>query len=443
MYPGKGPTTQLRQVLVYNDSTGRTQYTNALGPIDNITGFPIGTFSASLFTVRTVSSSVTVDFRSGSGAPSTTSGSGAMYLRTDGAADTALYFQVRAGVTITQSINDYTPLRATARWGDPVRLVATLNNVTSGLSSVDSVSFSTNDRILLTNQTTTSQCGIFTANSSTWIRAKDANSASTTGVLGSKVGSGSINYVSEGTIFANRFFFVANSDPFSADIAEVGGGGVTLVYSEWITGQSFTTFTQKQPVRTASRTNLALSGLGTVGGVSLVAGDRVLVLGQTTQANNGIYVASAGAWSRSTDANSNGFFKLLGMVVYVSEGTDAGAVFYLTPTTVFLGTTALTYAQLGSSITTVTPITTNYTVLSTDCTIAVGAIVAPITVTLPATPSLGRVIYVKDVTGVGATQNITVSGNGNTIDGSATSLISTNFGSLALEFTGVEWSIVG
>jgi hypothetical protein len=176
--------------------------------------------------------------------------------------------------------------------------------------------------------------------------------------------------------------------------------------------------------------------------VSLVAGDRVLALGQTTQANNGIYVAAAGSWSRSTDANSNGFFKLLGMVVYVCEGTDAGAVFYLTPTTVFLGSTALTYAQLGSFITTVTPITTSYTVISTDCTIAVGAIVAPITVTLPATPSVGRVIYVKDVTGVGATQNITISGNGNTIDGSATSLISTDFGSRILEYTGTEWSLI-
>jgi hypothetical protein len=90
----------------------------------------------------------------------------------------------------------------------------------------------------------------------------------------------------------------------------------------------------------------------------------------------------------------------------------------------------------------VTPITTNYTVLSTDSTIAVGAIGAPITITLPATPKIGDFLYLKDVTGVAATHNITISGNGNTIDGSATSDITTNFGARVLEYTGSEWSLV-
>ena len=52
----------------------------------------------------------------------------------------------------------------------------------------------------------------------------------------------------------------------------------------------------------ATTVNLAaLSGLLTIDGVTVVAGDRVLVKNQTLTQNNGIYVAASGAWTRSTD----------------------------------------------------------------------------------------------------------------------------------------------
>jgi len=53
--------------------------------------------------------------------------------------------------------------------------------------------------------------------------------------------------------------------------------------------------------------NITLSGLGTQGGgdwaTSLSAGDRILVKNQSSSQFNGIYVASATAWSRSADMN--------------------------------------------------------------------------------------------------------------------------------------------
>jgi hypothetical protein len=61
------------------------------------------------------------------------------------------------------------------------------------------------------------------------------------------------------------------------------------------------------PVRVATGTrgaNITLSGLQTVDGVVLVAGDRVLVRGQDTDTQNGVYVAAAGAWTRATDADT-------------------------------------------------------------------------------------------------------------------------------------------
>lgn len=58
----------------------------------------------------------------------------------------------------------------------------------------------------------------------------------------------------------------------------------------------------KQSVVAASTANITtLSGLLTIDGITLVAGDRVLVKNQTTQSQNGIYTASASAWTRAVD----------------------------------------------------------------------------------------------------------------------------------------------
>ena len=51
----------------------------------------------------------------------------------------------------------------------------------------------------------------------------------------------------------------------------------------------------------ATTANITLSGLQTIDTYTTVVGDRVLVKNQTTSANNGIYIASASAWTRSTD----------------------------------------------------------------------------------------------------------------------------------------------
>jgi hypothetical protein len=47
--------------------------------------------------------------------------------------------------------------------------------------------------------------------------------------------------------------------------------------------------------------NISLTGLQTIDGYTTLAGDRVLVKNQTTSSQNGIYIASTGAWTRSTD----------------------------------------------------------------------------------------------------------------------------------------------
>ncbi|AZZ36027.1 hypothetical protein CIK05_04215 [Bdellovibrio sp. qaytius] len=71
-------------------------------------------------------------------------------------------------------------------------------------------------------------------------------------------------------------------------------------------------------VRAATLADITLSGLQTIDGVSLSASDRVLVKNQTVDTQNGVYVASAGAWTRAADLDA--WSELLGYEVTVTEG---------------------------------------------------------------------------------------------------------------------------
>jgi hypothetical protein len=82
----------------------------------------------------------------------------------------------------------------------------------------------------------------------------------------------------------------------------------------------------KQPVNAATTANITLSGAQTIDAVSVVAGDRVLVKDQTAQADNGIYVAAVGAWSRSPDADT--YDEMISALVFVESGGQAGGAFY-------------------------------------------------------------------------------------------------------------------
>lgn len=102
-------------------------------------------------------------------------------------------------------------------------------------------------------------------------------------------------------------------------------------------------------VRVGSNVNVASPG-ATLDGVTMGAGDRVLLTGQTAPAENGIWVwnGAAVAMTRALDADSEA--DLLGASVFILEGTSADTLWTLTtdaPITV--GTTALTWTQFNSA----------------------------------------------------------------------------------------------
>ena len=103
----------------------------------------------------------------------------------------------------------------------------------------------------------------------------------------------------------------------------------------------------KEPVRAATTGNITLSGAQSIDGVGVVAGNRVLVKNQSAASGNGIYVAAAGAWTRATDFDAAG--EVTGATVFVSEGTTQGGTQWnmTTTGTVTVGTTPVTWTQVG------------------------------------------------------------------------------------------------
>jgi hypothetical protein len=105
----------------------------------------------------------------------------------------------------------------------------------------------------------------------------------------------------------------------------------------------------KASVLVGTTANITLSGAQTIDGVSVVAGDRVLVKNQTTQADNGIYVAASGAWARSADANT--WDELVSAYTFIEEGStyaDSGWVCTINKGGT-LGTTPITWSQFSGA----------------------------------------------------------------------------------------------
>jgi hypothetical protein len=118
----------------------------------------------------------------------------------------------------------------------------------------------------------------------------------------------------------------------------------TRKFVEDYVAQELAKLDAKQSVRVATTAAIALSGLLSVDGVQLVAGDRVLVKNQANGAQNGIYVAAAGAWARANDADAS-LEVTPGMLVPVEQGTvNADSVWQLvTDAPINLGVTVLAF----------------------------------------------------------------------------------------------------
>lgn len=106
----------------------------------------------------------------------------------------------------------------------------------------------------------------------------------------------------------------------------------------------------KDSVRVATQANVSLASPGaTIDGVTMTAGDRVLVRAQTTASENGIYIWNgvSVAMTRSLDASTAA--ELEQAVVTVEEGSSAGATYRQTSVNFTLGTDPVNWTTFGTA----------------------------------------------------------------------------------------------
>ena len=140
----------------------------------------------------------------------------------------------------------------------------------------------------------------------------------------------------------NTFYKRPDGAATGALIPIGGGGGVATMRA-----------------KVATTGNIALTGLQTIDGITLTAGDFVLVSSQTNPAQNGVYVAAAGAWVRAAGADA--WTNLINAIYVVEQGiTLADTIWMCTSDTGgTLGTTAVTFQAVnnktGAVLASVTP----------------------------------------------------------------------------------------
>lgn len=99
-----------------------------------------------------------------------------------------------------------------------------------------------------------------------------------------------------------------------------------------------------EPVRAGSDVDVLLTAPGTVGGVVVVDGDRVLLYGQTNSDDNGLYLTTNGVLGRAADMPS-GAPLTAGAAVLVTDGTAQNLGFVLDSSTGVVGSAPVTWVQ--------------------------------------------------------------------------------------------------
>lgn len=121
----------------------------------------------------------------------------------------------------------------------------------------------------------------------------------------------------------------------------------------WVIGQiqsAAAGIASKPPVRLVATTNQTLTGLTAIDGVTPVAGDRILLVGQTTATQNGVYNAATAAWTRTTvEGPAPGEIEP-GAMWLATEGTANNGTQWRVATTgtITIGTTSLNVVQFGA-----------------------------------------------------------------------------------------------
>ena len=108
------------------------------------------------------------------------------------------------GTTLTDRLNGLSSSLAVKA---PVAVATTANITLNGLQTVDGVTLAEGDRVLVKNQTTASENGIYEADTSDWNRAADFDG-------GADAKQGTQFLVAQGTVSAGAGYRITTADDF-------------------------------------------------------------------------------------------------------------------------------------------------------------------------------------------------------------------------------------
>lgn len=173
----------------------------------------------------------------------------------------------------------------------------------------------------------------------------------------------------------------------------------------------------KDNVRVAASTNITIASPGAaIDGITMAASDRVLLRGQTSQPENGIYIWNGAATPMTRAADASVFLELESAVVTVDEGTDAGATFRQTQVNGVIGTNNVIFTTFGTAAPAASETTAGIAEIATQAETDTGTDDARIVTPLKLATYANRKLKFSQLVGDGSATSITVTHNLNTRD---------------------------